>query len=174
MPSADDAVDEVDAPATPKAQASSLPSTLPSSPSHGDSSEELSRRLTGDASIRSESTTSLTPTFPKANDPIHLLSSLRHTFQRTEQALYAQLTSTPISSLNDVRRSFHSAARGASKRLLAWQKKHISGTVKAKLTNETLSAEEPEWWRKGCHAVPGGNIVVREDDWGSIISFTLR
>lgn len=32
---------------------------------------------------------------------------------------------------------------------------------------------EPEWWNSGCHAVPGGNVIVREDDWGSIIAFTL-
>ncbi|PPQ69941.1 hypothetical protein CVT24_003691 [Panaeolus cyanescens] len=32
---------------------------------------------------------------------------------------------------------------------------------------------EPEWWRPGCHVLPGGNIIVREDDWGSIISHTL-
>lgn len=39
----------------------------------------------------------------------------------------------------------------------------------------TLRApDEPEWWQRGYHAVPGANVIVKEDDWGSIIAFTLR
>jgi hypothetical protein len=98
---------------------------------------------------------------------------MRHTFQRTEQTLYAQLSRTPVSSLNDVRRSFLSAARGASRRLGAWQGKHLR-SVSGGLGVEKLSLNEPEWWDKNCHAVPGSNVIVREDDWGSIIAFTLR
>lgn len=33
---------------------------------------------------------------------------------------------------------------------------------------------EPEWWKPGCHAVPGGRVIVREGEWGSLIAFTLR
>ena len=102
---------------------------------------------------------------------LHRLQNLRHSFQRTEQSLYALLSRTPISSLNDVRASFLSAARGATRRLSAWQKKHLS---KGQLRSGDLSVPEPEWWKKKCHAVPGGNIIIREDDWGSIIAFTLR
>lgn len=64
-----------------------------------------------------------------------------------------------------------SAAKGTHKRLNAWQGKHLSS--KAQYVGE-LSAVEPEWFGHGCHAVPGGNVIVREDDWGSIISFALR
>lgn len=112
-----------------------------------------------------------TPFQTPTNRPAHRLSSMRHTFQHTEQTLYGQLSRTPTSSLNDVRRSFLYAAKGAHKRLAAWQKKHLK--IDSHVPQE-LAAEEPEWWGKRCHAVPGGNIVVREDDWGSIISFTLR
>ncbi|KAL0948446.1 hypothetical protein HGRIS_011019 [Hohenbuehelia grisea] len=105
--------------------------------------------------------------------PIQLLARLRHTFQTTEQSLYTQLTKTPVTSLNDVRRAFLSSSKGASKRLLAWQRKHLpSDTAKAQI-GDCIVATEPEWWAKGCHAVPGGHAIVRENDWGSIIAYTL-
>ncbi|KAF8742340.1 hypothetical protein AX14_005203 [Amanita brunnescens Koide BX004] len=103
-------------------------------------------------------------------DPHSLLSSMRHSFQRIEQSLYAQLSRTPIASLNDVRWTFQAAGRGAQKRIAAWKKKHLS--QQQDLIGE-LSAPEPDWWDKKCHALPGGNVVVNEDDWGSIIAFTL-
>lgn len=103
-----------------------------------------------------------------------LLSSLRHAFQRAEQTLYTELSRTPTASLNDVRRSFVTAARGASKRLSAWEAKHSSQFPKGFKASGMPSLVEPEWWKAGCHAVPGGNVIVREDDWGSIIAFTLR
>ncbi|KDQ52492.1 hypothetical protein JAAARDRAFT_184041 [Jaapia argillacea MUCL 33604] len=106
-------------------------------------------------------------------DPVELLSNLRETFHRTEQSLYRQLSQTPLASLNDVRQAFYSAARGAAKRLNAWQQKHIPCPLKDKPVVCPLDAKEPEWWRAGCHAVPGGRVVIREDDWGSIIAFTL-
>ena len=105
--------------------------------------------------------------------PAERLASLRHTFHRTEQSLYAQLGRTQSSSLNDVRRSFIASAKGAEKRLCAWQKKHIS-TLAASQIPERLTVEEPEWWGKKCHAVPGSSAIVHEDDWGSIISYALR
>ncbi|KAF9011094.1 hypothetical protein BDQ17DRAFT_1298485 [Cyathus striatus] len=103
--------------------------------------------------------------------PEHLLAQLRRTFQKTEQSLYSQLVRISPSVLNDVRRSFFNAAQGAQRRLGAWQKKHLA--ERTALVGE-LEAQEPEWWAKGCHAVPGGNVIVREDDWGSIIAYTLR
>jgi 1-phosphatidylinositol-3-phosphate 5-kinase len=73
-------------------------------------------------------------------------------------------------ALNEVRRAFLSSARGAERRLQAWQKKHLIADKNA----DKLVVQEPEWWDKTCHVVPGGNIIVREDDWGSIIAFTMR
>ena len=106
-------------------------------------------------------------------DSLQLLAGLRHKFQQTEQELYAELAHTSEKNLNDVRRSFVTAARGATKRLAAWEKKHSSETH-AGTSAERFVVPEPEWWKDGCHAVPGGNVIVREDDWGSIIAFTLR
>ncbi|KAJ6475055.1 hypothetical protein C8R47DRAFT_1143386 [Mycena vitilis] len=119
------------------------------------------------ASTASTSTTASAP----AVDPIDMLTSLRQTFQGTEQALYAQLAQTPVAALNDVRRAFVAAGRGAEKRLAAWQKKHMPGRNKRNL--QKMEVTEPDWWAKGCHTAPGGNIIVREDDWGSIIAFTI-
>ena len=106
---------------------------------------------------------------------MQLLTGLRHSFQKQEQNLYAELSRTPTASLNNVRRSFIATARGASRRLSAWEAKHCTGHSKqGRRALGTLSLDEPEWWQRGCHAVPGANVIVKEDDWGSIIAFTLR
>jgi 1-phosphatidylinositol-3-phosphate 5-kinase len=154
-------------PTTPKAQAHALPPLPPSTPTR---ESQLSHKLQGDDA---SSITNAPPPIAKDEDPVnslHHLQSLRRSFQRTEQSLYSSLSRTSVSSLNDVRTSFLSAARGATRRLSAWQKKHLKG----RLTVGNLSVQEPEWWNKGCHAIPGGNVIIREDDWGSIIAFTLR
>ncbi|KAI0824412.1 hypothetical protein BC628DRAFT_1379436 [Trametes gibbosa] len=104
---------------------------------------------------------------------LQLLLGLRHKFQRTEQELYSELSQTSERNLNDVRRSFYTAARGATRRLAAWEKKHSSHLPAGSDLSNAPIKPEPEWWKSGCHAVPGGNIIVREDDWGSIIAFTL-
>ncbi|KAF9005762.1 hypothetical protein BDZ89DRAFT_1079975 [Hymenopellis radicata] len=31
----------------------------------------------------------------------------------------------------------------------------------------------PNWWSKSSHVPPSGNVIVREDDWGSIIAFSM-
>ncbi|KAK1223028.1 hypothetical protein PQX77_014105 [Marasmius sp. AFHP31] len=172
---------------------------LPSTPS--------TESLTSLSSSTSTSTSTSTSSSHKGEgagtlDPTLLLSNLRQTFHRTEQSLYTQLSQTPPSSLNLVRRSFLSAARGVERRLGAWQKKHVGVGLRVVSLNNNNSLEkdkqkekekekekdrekekesgklslyvtEPKWWHKSCHVVPGGNIIVREDDWGSIIAFTL-
>ncbi|KAG6852316.1 hypothetical protein C0991_000959 [Blastosporella zonata] len=120
--------------------------------------------------------------------PVMRLSSLRQTFHRTEQSLYAQLARTRGAALNDVRRSFVASARGAEKRLCAWQKKHLGesggrndkkekererdGGVAVGVGGENvdfrwMGSDEPRWWKPRCHALPGSNVIVEEDDWGS-------
>jgi 1-phosphatidylinositol-3-phosphate 5-kinase len=180
LPSVDDAYDWDDASmSTPKAALSGLPSDLPvvsdAPNSHSHAHETFFQGLHAwHKSFSSESSTSITQKSPLPHeDPAKLLLNMRQTFQRTEQSLYAQLSRTPISSLNDVRRSFLSAARGTTRRLGAWQGKHLR-SVKEGIGAEKLSLAEPEWWNKNCHAVPASNIIVRENEWGSIIAFTLR
>ncbi|KAJ7052946.1 hypothetical protein C8F01DRAFT_1169335 [Mycena amicta] len=109
------------------------------------------------------------------DDSMELLGSLRQTFHRTEQELYTLLSHTPLSTLNDVRRAFLGKAKGAEKRLLAWQKKHLPGRGKRHVQEQLRmdGVREPEWWGKGCHVAPSCNVIVREDDWGSIIAFTM-
>ncbi|KAF9032399.1 hypothetical protein BJ165DRAFT_1410851 [Panaeolus papilionaceus] len=49
-----------------------------------------------------------------------------------------------------------------------------NGTTKSEPMKDNASLSmEPEWWKPGCHVLPGGNIIVRENDWGSIIAYTL-
>lgn len=184
LPSVDDAYDvfnTFDLPSgatTPRPTTSSilpplppLPPTTPGSPSH-DSQRQDSYFTTTDSSISSDTQTSTTPTVPPKDNAEQLLAALRHNFQKIEQSLYTQLAKTPEGSLNDVRRTFLATAKGTQKRLKAWQKKHL-GVSKSKVVGE-LVAQEPEWWGKGYHVVPGGNIIVRENDWGSIIAHTLK
>lgn len=184
LPSADDAYDSYDEDgfATPKGNPSDLPPHPPNTPltprtqsstihaafpfpQKADPGAHVGHRNNDSSATASDSTSSLEPS------SLRLLTSMRHTFQRTEQNLYTELSRASTSNLNDVRRSFVSAGRGATKRLSAWEAKHASGPP---ITPEATSLVQPEWWQAGCHAVPGGNVVVRESDWGSIIAFTLR
>ena len=126
-----------------------------------------------DPVVVSVSRTEDVPESPAAQvDPHSLLSSMRYSFQRTEQSLYAQLSRTSVGLLNDVRWAFLAAGRGAQKRIAAWKKKHLLLLLQEAIGE--LSAPEPEWWDKKCHPLPGGNVVIQEEDWGSIIAFTLR
>ena len=100
--------------------------------------------------------------------------NIRFAFQRAEQALYSQLCDTPNATLNDVRREFHSAAQAASRRLAAWEGKHMSKDARQRIAASREAIPKPQWWHSGYHAVPGGSVIVQEEDWGSIIAFTLR
>lgn len=181
LPSSDDAYEEFDySPPLPTPLSPSvsglppLPPSVPNSPARITELKEYFPRVASSLSVSSQSESSSATATPGGyglREPTLLLSNLRQTFHRTEQSLYSQLSRTPVTSLNDVRRAFLSSARGAERRLQAWQKKHLVRTGKAP---EKVTAEEPEWWGKTCHVVPAGNVVVREDDWGSIIAFTMR
>jgi 1-phosphatidylinositol-3-phosphate 5-kinase len=106
------------------------------------------------------------------DDSERLLGSLRQNFQNTERSLYSHLAKTPDTSLNDVRRAFLFAGKGTQKRLSAWQDKHLD-RAKSKVVGD-LVASEPEWWGKCYNVVPNSNIIVHENDWGSIIAHALR
>ena len=175
--------------ATPKASLSRLPSSA-STPTVTVGREEsavstgstVSAKTVTPSQAQTEAssdsvitTTSNSSAILSEGDEMQLLTDLRHSFQKQEHNLYAELSRTPTASLNNVRRSFLAAARGASRRLSAWEAKHCSGIPKqARRTLGTPSLDEPEWWKRGYHAVPGANVIVKEDDWGSIIAFTLR
>ncbi|EPQ53029.1 hypothetical protein GLOTRDRAFT_139979 [Gloeophyllum trabeum ATCC 11539] len=184
LPSVDDAYDNDSLDSTPKAKQLPLPA-LPSSYSHSSpirnsdgSASDTNLAVPRPPFLRSKTSISAIRQAHHAQqesdaDCVQKLSNLRHTFQEAEQSLYAELLQTPTSSLNDVRRSFHSAARGAARRLAAWERKYQVSTVEGEPAAEKLSTNEPEWWATDCHAVPGGKVIVRENDWGSIIAFTL-
>lgn len=154
-----------------------LPVSLPPTPCH--SAEPSSSSMStikptpthtgSDTSFQTISSDDLSDT-----SSLKLITNMRFTFQRAEQALYFQLRDTPNSALNNVRREFHSAARGASKRLAAWEAKHVSKDARPRLAADSGAIQGPHWWHSGFHAVPGGNVIVQEEDWGSIIAFTLR
>jgi 1-phosphatidylinositol-3-phosphate 5-kinase len=140
---------------TPKASLKALPPLPnPSSMSATEHKHDLS-------SISSAATSSTT------TSSLSLLSNLRQGFIVTEQALYTSLNSTPSTSINDARRLFYSAAKAASNRLSAWEKKHVP------TLGSHIHYQEPEWWLPGYHALPRGSIIVKEDEWASIIAFTL-
>ncbi|KAF8968465.1 hypothetical protein BDZ97DRAFT_1902851 [Flammula alnicola] len=180
LPSIDDAYDAFGTPgpvsgtSTPRASNTltlpSLPSSTPTSPSNEVHPPQDSY-FTTQSSVSTDTQASKTPTVPPKDNPVELLAALRHNFQKIEQSLYTLLAKTPEGSLNDVRRAFLATGKGTQKRLKAWQKKHLHA-AQLKTVGE-LVAEEPQWWGKGYHVVPGGNIIVREDDWGSIIAHTL-
>ncbi|KZV71492.1 hypothetical protein PENSPDRAFT_751730 [Peniophora sp. CONT] len=106
-------------------------------------------------------------------DALALLSKMRYAFQRTEQALYGGLRDAQDRTLNDIRRIFHTSGLGALRRLAAWEAKHLPKSSRAELIEAHKRIERPWWWGESYHAVPGSNVIIKEDDWGSIIAFTL-
>ncbi|KAG6914163.1 hypothetical protein DXG01_002001 [Tephrocybe rancida] len=182
LPSTDDEYNDNDPTDAAKTSISGLP-TAPSTPPRRSTSLPQASLLETPSGAPAPPTTPQTPK-PSEEDseaqPIVRLSSLRQTFHRTEQSLYTQLSRTRGASLNDVRRSFVAASRGAEKRLCAWQKKHLGDGGKSSKEKESsgesmewTGSEEPAWWKTGCHALPGSSVIVNEDDWGSVIAFTL-
>lgn len=75
--------------------------------------------------------------------------------------------------LHEIKKDFLAFGRGAQSRLIAWQKKHVPALRKSHFGID-LASHEPSWWAKGCHLFPGADFIVREDDWGSIIAYTMR
>lgn len=178
LPSSDDAYDVFEG----TVSLASMISLPVSPPANQDRAEYFSGHTAEVSDVKTSSTigqdqtptvttTPDAPSIPPKDDSASKLVALRLGLQRLEHSLYTQLANTPSSQLNDVRRSFVCAAKGTQKRLSAWQKKHLGS--KGSLAGNLVS-KEPEWWKKGSHAVPGANIIIREDDWGSIIAFTLR
>ncbi|KAF4621994.1 hypothetical protein D9613_009505 [Agrocybe pediades] len=177
LPSVDDAYESFGAqetqtvPSTPDVQTPMayplppLPPSTPLSPSKDTPNQDS--YFTTKSSANSTTIPSKPPTLPSKNNSEELLATLRLNFQKIEQSLYTQLARTSEGHLNDVRRSFIATGKGTQKRLVAWQKKHL-GPSKSKVVGD-LVAEEPDWWANGCHALPGGNIIVREDDMGNLI-----
>lgn len=182
LPSNDDAFDEGEMP-TPKPIIAELPALSPSKPaspkseSHSEASSETTPISSRTATVSDEfpRDASEVATVVDGKDPSQLLFELRECFQRSEQYLYLQLSKTPTATLNDVRRSFETVSKGAIKRLSAWEQKHLperKGKKRGKV--DVIETVEPDWWKSDCHAVPGGNVIVRETEWASIIAFTLR
>ncbi|KAJ7597066.1 hypothetical protein C8J56DRAFT_919078 [Mycena floridula] len=195
LPSEDDAYDDYDYQTVkkPVSKISGLP-VVPGSPRSLSSdyfSQSSSSEVSSSASSISSSTSSIssalsTPHLPASSPgetsqipseptkpPAVLLTDLRQSFQRTEQSLYALLSRTAVTCLNDVRREFLRAGITSELRLDAWQEKHLSKKKSKKADKEKMALSKPEWWDKTCHVAPGGNIIVREGDWGSIIAFTM-
>ncbi|KAG8942343.1 hypothetical protein FRC04_003795 [Tulasnella sp. 424] len=101
-----------------------------------------------------------------------LLSTLRQSFQQTEQSLYKALAETPDCHLNDVRRKFRVKSEQAKRKLEKWQANH--GTKPDSDVGPFESGPfEPGWWAPGHHLMPKSRVIVREKDWGSIVAYTL-
>lgn len=130
--------------------------------------------------------------FIPTHESLTLLSSLRKSLASSEEKLKKMLDETPVECINDVRGVFRRVGRGVGRRLEAWVGKHargcgveVGGMRKSKMGGKDGNGKdgrkeegglgtEPEWWAGGCYAVPGGKVVVREGESGSIIAYTLR
>jgi len=147
-------------PAAPEKPASPPPSRSPTERSDS----KLSSKSASSASTRS------LPGIPHGEEMLQLLQNIREDFQREEHSLYSTLAKTPNECLNNVRHTFKTSAKGAAKRMAAWEAKHCAKGTKV----TSPFPEDPIWWTNGNHAVPGSNILINESDWGSMIAFTLR
>ncbi|KAI0314043.1 hypothetical protein OF83DRAFT_1138748, partial [Amylostereum chailletii] len=172
---------EDDFPTTPKATPVPLPSNNASSPSVMDrtissTSTATAIPLPRSQSMPEEPASASVKSVPEGiddTDALSLLAKMRFAFQKTEQELYSQLGIASDTSLNDMRRLFHSAGTGAKRRLLAWEVKHIPKEARDDLAQDRQALQGPTWWGETFHAVSGSNIIIKEEDWGSIIAFTL-
>ena len=145
-----------------------VPEKLASPPPSRSSTERSDSKLSAKSSS-SASTRSL-PQIPHSEEMLQLLQNLRENFQREEHSLYSMLAKTPNEFLNNVRHAFKTSAKGAIKRMTAWEAKHCAKGTKV----TSPYPEDPIWWKNGNHAIPGSNILISESDWGSMIAFTLR
>ena len=145
------------------------PPVVPEQPAPSPPSTERSDSKLSTNSASSASTRSL-PKIPHGEVMLQLLQNLRKDFQREERSLYSTLAKTPNECLNNVRHAFKTSARGAAKRMTAWEGKHCAKGTKV----TSPYPEDPAWWISGNHAIPGSNILINESDWGSMIAFTLR
>lgn len=143
---------------------SDQPDAPPSRPPTERNDSKLSAK-----SAKSASTRSL-PKIPYREETLQLLQNLREDFQREEHSLYSILAKTPNECLNNARHAFKTSAKGALKRMSAWEGKHCAKGA----TFTSPCPENPYWWMNGNHAIPGSNILINESDWGSMIAFTLR
>ncbi|KZV98909.1 hypothetical protein EXIGLDRAFT_641161 [Exidia glandulosa HHB12029] len=137
------------------------------SPTESRASLSMSTTLQSLSAVAASPSTVVSPSNLRSSTA--LLDDLRKQFEKVERDLYNLLIHTPLSSLNDVRHTFRSRARGIIRRLAAWQAKHAPAAVPF----DAIKANEPEWWKGGCYPVPGGRVIVRDGEWGSIISCAL-
>ena len=146
-------------PALPEKHTSPPPSRLPTERSDS----KLSAKSASSASTRS------LPEIPRSEEMLQLLQNLREDLQREEHSLYSMLAKTPNECLNNVRHTFKTSAKGATKRMTAWEVKHCAKGTKV----TSPYPEDPIWWANGNYAIPGSNVLINESDWGSMIAFTL-
>lgn len=154
-------------PETPEDPASAIPEKLVSLPTSRPPTERSDSKISA-KSASSASTRSL-PKIPHGEEVLQLLQNLREDFQREEHSLYSILVKTPNEYLNNVRHAFKTSAKGAAKRMIAWEAKHCAKGTKI----ISPYPEDPAWWATGNHVIPGSNILINEGDWGSMIAFTL-
>ncbi|KAJ7694462.1 hypothetical protein B0H14DRAFT_3530696 [Mycena olivaceomarginata] len=106
-----------------------LPPSAPTTPQIQCTAQELF--LSPPLFARASSDPTNTPTVTRValtGDSIELLGVWQH-FHAAEQALYAQLATTPVGALNDVWRAFMIAAKGAGRP--AWVRGELAGLTVA-------------------------------------------
>lgn len=131
----------------------------PSGSSSGHSSPLLSRSSRASFTIPGTTSPSISTS---------TISTLRSLIHSAEHSLYLQLSESGTDNLNNIRRAFISSASDAQQRLYNLLPLDDSQTL------DDLKTQLPEWWQKGMHCPPDSDVVLSENDWGSLIAFTLR
>ncbi|KAG7441741.1 uncharacterized protein BT62DRAFT_1079896 [Guyanagaster necrorhizus] len=139
-----------------------------------------------DQDVKTSGHFSATPSIADDTETKKLIPDLRESFHRTEQALYAELVRTPVGRLNDVRRGFLKGARHALEET-EWREKRDKNLFKTLSKGSSRTADDggankpgtgkitldPSWWEQRSHVLAGSNVIVKEDDWGSVIAWCL-
>lgn len=87
---------------------------------------------------------------------------------QTRRLVTQRLTDTSDGLLNDVRSAFTDAIRANQQAIESYKKEYVPES-KA----EEPALRTPGYYDGGIHALPGGHVLIREDDPASIIAFTL-
>ncbi|PBK62841.1 hypothetical protein ARMSODRAFT_980469 [Armillaria solidipes] len=123
--------------------------------------------------------------YPPTTQTQKPIPDLRESFHQKEQALYMELGRTPVERLNDVQRRFLKGARGALEELEGRAKVPLTADKNSVMTvtddKDTIKpagdkiSSNPDWWGDESHVLrlAGDNVIVREDDWGSVIAWCL-
>lgn len=141
---------------------------LPRRPDSQSNDDMHAKSLLASASfVRSRLSSTASVHHPSLARDLSAVSTILQNLRGEEVLLYGDLKPSSTVPINDIRRRFASMAKNFKDRMTPLEQRFgpdIGGCI----------WEEPPWSSKDNLVLPGSWIVVKEDEIGSIISYTIR